>query len=170
MYVLVIGALAIALATVAGAYFITRGPEEPAQAKKASGDEDPHASTHTTETTASPRTTRTASTPPPTSTTYTPTTPAAAKPTEYEIKNDLLGEKLAGSGSGSGLKFESLAEFQSFYIVNEWTSGSYLMFEIDMVIKDLKTKDLYDVDVEVAYTNYQSGYVFSGVTGTYRKM
>lgn len=169
-YVLVIGALVIILATVAGAYFATRGSggPKPAQAKKASDDEDSEEPARTAKSATTPRDTSTASAPARTSTTYVPSPPAAAKPTEYEIKNDLLGEKLAGSGSG--LKFESINEFVSFHIVNEWTSDTYLMYDIDIVVRDLKTNDLYDVDVEVMYSYYQNTYVFSGITGTYEKM
>jgi len=91
-------------------------------------------------------------------------------PLESEIKNDLIGEKLNGTGTGSGLKFESLREFQRFNIINESENGDLLEISISLRLRDYNTGAYYDADVLIVYKLEGGIYHFISVTGTYEKV
>ncbi|MHB1325505.1 MAG: zinc ribbon domain-containing protein [Thermoleophilia bacterium] len=163
-----IGALLISVAVALGIIFLTRtGNDDNNQQSKTVISKITNIETAPTQTIKTTSRTNT-------STSTTIASPngsfSVAGPTDEQMKNDLLGERLSSDSSGTGLKFEALREFQEFNVVNRIENGSSLEYSVSITLKDFGTNINYLADVLIIYKLTGNNYQFVSVTGDYHKI
>ena len=70
-------------------------------------------------------------------------------PNVQKIKRDLIGKEIGSAWLG--WRFESLAEYERFEIVETNHSGDLVEYKVDAVLKDLDSQQRYTADLLISY-------------------